>query len=912
MKNRDKIELLALRSGTNGPGVLGLALLVAALSLAALTIRVAPAQAAAFTVNTADNLNDGACTAGHCSLREAINAANDSSDTDTITFNIPGPAPHTIHVGGGLPRLWFPVVIDGTTQPGYAGRPIVELDGSEGGNFVAGLAFFGGSSTVRGLVINRFKYAGIFLERGGNYLIERNYIGTDLTGTIELGNAANGIWVFARAGNGQNTIVDNLLSGNGLNGITLANDRNVVQGNYIGTDASGTAALGNDRWGIRIVGSVHGSPDNLIGGTAPGEGNVISANGDDGIVQHSGAGHAHLFARNVIQGNYIGTNASGTAALGNGHIGIDAGGDNTTIGGTAPGARNIISGNGWSGIHIGDHSTGSVVQGNLIGTAADGTTALGNGFAGGSSAVRTSGIIAAAAADTTIGGNEPGAANTIAFSTGDGVAVAAGSSFTFCCGNGILSNSIFSNGGLGIDLLISPTGEFGVTPNDPGDADRGPNQLQNFPVLTSASGNTIAGTLNSVANTSFRLEFFANGEADPSGHGEGERFLGSTQVTTDGSGNASFSFVSPTPFDGSYVSATAADPANNTSEFSGVLFVPGQTPSPTLTLSPPAATNDTGEEHCVTATARDGSGGAMAGVTVRFSVSGANSASGSDLTDVGGVAEFCYTGTNAGLDTIAAYVDANSDSVQDEGEPGDEALKTYVATAPPQAAPYLLLIDESSIDNGNAPNLFTPTDVNDELASLALRTPLAAFDGENVGLTYTLHTGEVGDEGWFAPKTIPDTWSTAGPTLDGARNFVGNSREPYPHNVGPGLGTSDANGDRESLLDKVPDVTPLRATALGMLAAEGATFCAVVYDSDLSIDYGPLSGSLKGENLGTVAFRVVSSSPLLDHSTGSLPQVEVEVLDAGTVCEQELRLFLDAPEPESSSEPYDTGRPANG
>jgi hypothetical protein len=144
------------------------------------------------------------------------------------------------------------------------------------------------------------------------------------------------------------------------------------------------------------------------------------------------------------------------------------------------------------------------------------------------------------------------------------------------------------------------------------------------------------------------------------------------------------------------------------------------------------------------------------------------------------------------------------------------------------------------------------------------------------------------------------------------RNFVGNPREPYPHNVGPGLGTANASGDRESLLDKVPDVTPLRATALGKLAEEKATLCAVVYDSTIGVNYGPLSGSLKGGNLGSVAFRVLSSTPLFGHSTGSLPQLEVEVLDAGTVCEQELRLFTDAPEPESSSRPYDTGKPATG
>ena len=128
-------------------------------------------------------------------------------------------------------------------------------------------------------------------------------------------------------------------------------------------------------------------------------------------------------------------------------------------------------------------------------------------------------------------------------------------------------------------------------------------------------------------------------------------------MTTNGSGNASFSFTSPTSVAGQYMSATATDPANNTSEFSGVLFVAGQAPSASVTLSPSTATNDTGDEHCVTATARDGSGSPLANVTVRFSVSGANSASGSDATDSNGVAEFCYTGSNAGLDTIEAYVD---------------------------------------------------------------------------------------------------------------------------------------------------------------------------------------------------------------------------------------------------------------
>ena len=326
-----------------------LTLLVAAVSVAALTFGVSSAQAATFTVNTTNVVDDGTCNASHCSLREAINAANALSDTDTINFNIGGGGPQRIGVTHLL-RFVFPVIIDGTTQPGYAGKPIVELDGSltTGGGLAFGQS--SGGSTVRGLVIHSFNAAGINLGTSGfeaptlgpsgNYRIEGNYIGTDVTGTLARPNRNEGIFVHhgVSVDNGRNTIVRNVISANGLNGITIAadEDENVIQGNHIGTDASGTAALGNEHWGIRIVGP---SNDNLIGGTAPGEGNVISANGREtsrsGIVIHGAV--PTTFDGNEIQGNYIGTNASGTAALGNGGNGIENCGNNTTIGGTAAG-----------------------------------------------------------------------------------------------------------------------------------------------------------------------------------------------------------------------------------------------------------------------------------------------------------------------------------------------------------------------------------------------------------------------------------------------------------------------------------------------------------------------------------------------------------------------------------------------
>ena len=204
----------------------------------------------------------------------------------------------------------------------------------------------------------------------------------------------------------------------------------------------------------------------------------------------------------------------------------------------------------------------------------------------------------------------------------------------------------------------------------------------------------------------------------------------------------------------------------------------------------------------------------------------------------------------------------------------------------------LLVIDEDSIDNGNPPNFFEAVNVNDNIADIGVRAQLPFF-ANNIGSTITLHTGEVGDEGWFALKTIPDSWNTAGPTADGLHNFF---------LAGPGLGTPDSDGDRESQLDKIPDVTPLRATGLSNLVGENV--CAVVYDSDVSMNYDPLNGSLKGSNLGIVAFEVIGVNPLTGFSDSSLPQVEIRILDASQFCEG-LQLFSEAPEPDSSSEPFD-------
>jgi hypothetical protein len=208
-----------------------------------------------------------------------------------------------------------------------------------------------------------------------------------------------------------------------------------------------------------------------------------------------------------------------------------------------------------------------------------------------------------------------------------------------------------------------------------------------------------------------------------------------------------------------------------------------------------------------------------------------------------------------------------------------------------------LVIDEDSIDNGSPPNYFSAEDVNDQLADIGLRAPLKWFQ-DNLGETIDLYTGQVGDEGWFALKTIPVDWRSAGPTENGLRNYL---------LAGPGLGGPPGGDNREVLLDEIPDVTPLRATGLAMLT--GQTVCALVYDSDIGVNYSPLLGNLQGANLGLIAFEVIEVRQRFDGSSSDLPRVRIEVRDT-LICNSDLYLFANAPIPESSSEPFDIAPPA--
>jgi CSLREA domain-containing protein len=429
------------------------------------------------------------------------------------------------------------------------------------GNAIRGVSISGSAdNTIRENVISGNTSAGVVLRGGasGNQVLG-NYIGTDVTGSSSLGNSGNGVSIEGpgnRIG-GTNPDDGNVISGNNRSGIQIigsAASANVIQGNLIGTDVSGTVSLGNRVHGIQISDGAH---NNAVGGTVPGARNIISGNGDSGIAIFDIGTRA-----NQVRGNFIGTDVNGTSALPNvDGIWLGAGAVNNGIGGLVPRARNIISGNTVFGVSVnGSGAMGNEVQGNYIGADVSGAQ-LANG-AGGV-------VFTQDASDNTIGGTDLGAGNLIAFNAGPGVKFHPDAG----TGNAIVANAIHSNAGLGIDLE-----DDGVTLNDHSDADTGPNELQNFPTISalvstsfgsSTSTLVISGSLLSTPSTSFTIELFATPSCDPSGHGEGDIPLGSTTVVTDGAGQGTFSVSFSTSMRaGFFVTGTATDPDGNTSEFS--------------------------------------------------------------------------------------------------------------------------------------------------------------------------------------------------------------------------------------------------------------------------------------------------------------------------------------------------------
>lgn len=477
----------------------------------ALAVMPTLASAATFVVsNTGDS--------GPGSLRQAIVDANASTGLDAIQFNIAGPGPHTIQVSTPLPGITSPVLIDGYTQPGSGVntapvgtnaqlmielRPAASLTGT-----ASGLTLLVGStgSTIRGLVVNRFNGVQISATAGHDCLITGNFVGTDPTGTIGYPGAPGTRIGITAASNGcriggATRAERNLVSGLSHTGIAVTGSNVTVQGNLVGTNANGTAALGNRR------GIVVGASNTMV------------------VTQNALIGGENVGAqtpRNVVSGNTV--------------LGIE-----------------VISGNGHR------------IEGNIIGLASLPLAALPN---------EGPGIHVSRGSDTVIGSVQAGQiSNIIAGNSGAGVLISGpADNATAPQGVMVVGNGIFGNGGLAIDLAV---GAEGVTPNDPLDADEGPNRLTNFPVLTgltyTATQTRIAGRLSAEPSRLYYVDIYRAASCHGSGHGGSSSYLGFVSLSTDGSGEGQFEFVIDEIVDTGFATATAtAGPAiiGPTSEFS--------------------------------------------------------------------------------------------------------------------------------------------------------------------------------------------------------------------------------------------------------------------------------------------------------------------------------------------------------
>jgi CSLREA domain-containing protein len=638
---------------------LGIVLIVAI----ALLATTAPASAGTFVVDTTDDLDDGRCDARHCSLREAIDDARVSTGSDEIQFDIPGSGPHVIILDRSLPAMTGVLTINGTSEPDYAGVPVIVLDGSRLGGEV-GLSLSCEACVVRGLSLIGFSgryYSAAITTNGGRVTISENYIGLAPSGAV--GANAKGISLHAS----EAVVRDNVISGNGY-GIYVWSGSAVIQGNRIGTNPAGTRSAAETS-GIGIHLDPH-AEDVWIGGESPEEGNLISGLSPFGIgisaspvrglyiqnnrIGTNAAGDAALpnwlgidFASawcdtgdcgtyttvvrdNVISGNltginanrdhalfggnFIGTNAAGTAALGNADYGLRIDfAHGVNVGGQDPEDGNVISGNG-VGILLEDFAQDINVMGNKIGTSASGDLAIPNDIG-----------VQVLSRSQVIGGDEPGTGNLISGNrvglsietndvivranwigtdatglaaipneegirvVGAGFGVRIDSAFeelgnviAFNTSHGIhivssdrlfIQNALIrSNGGDGIFFSREPSISFPfsqtrMTENSIYDngglgihfADAEINGGIRPPEITSASYTQASGT----ACHRCTVEVFV-AEPDPSGFGEGRTYLGSTIAGTDGRFSLSMERVRACGM----LTATATDAGGNTSEFS--------------------------------------------------------------------------------------------------------------------------------------------------------------------------------------------------------------------------------------------------------------------------------------------------------------------------------------------------------
>jgi len=349
----------------------------------------AGSHAAIFTVTNANDSGNG-------SLRWAITSANTNGATDTIMFNIPGAGPHVIDVVNTLPQITAPVSILGDTQPGYAGTPLIEIHGPSTNIaiFDTGISCASPNITVRALRITGFRYAGF---AGGDLSGGVFLQGCVLDGNNDGAVVGNIITVGGTVASNRNIIINNA-----TNGILVWYPGTKIYGNYIGVAADGVTPAGNGENGIRIQ---YTRDIEIKGG--PGWPQVISGSGQNGIYLAPNGSYVYFCSNITVQGNFIGTDASGMNSISN-YTGIYIwGGSRNTIGGTTTNLRNVISGNSGVGLQISGISLLNIygfenkIHGNYIGLAADGETVLPNNI----------GVSIYDTHDNTVGGSSAGQGN---------------------------------------------------------------------------------------------------------------------------------------------------------------------------------------------------------------------------------------------------------------------------------------------------------------------------------------------------------------------------------------------------------------------------------------------------------------------------------------------------------------------
>jgi hypothetical protein len=598
---------------------------------------------AASAAHAAGPIVTSTADSGAGTLRAAITSANAGGVAVGIVFDITGgcATPCTIQLSGPLPVITVPVTIDGYSQPGASpntlavgddavvkivldingvtGTQVMTFSPAAAGSIIKGLAIvnsvsgplsqpiyiqasnvaiegnfigvnaagtagaagvdmeaitlvsgdnlrIGGTAPAQRNVIGGAD-VGITILAGTGHVVQGNYIGTNAAGTASIGNGYGVFVLTSSAAVGTVTIggtsagSGNVISGNTGSGIRVFANVNptgalTIQGNLIGMNAAGSAAIGNLGDGITLLGNV-GNPVGpvTVGGSSVAAANVISGNTGNGI-------YGNNLSTLTVLGNSIGSNAAGTAGFGNGHWGVNVEGDSfagsAQIGGSGLLDRNVVGGNVQGGLRF--IVTTATVQGNLIGVGADLTTHLANGIG-----------VLVDSGDALVGGTTGGQGNTIAFNVSHGVQVGISNPGIHNAARATINgNAIYNNGGFGIYFLGTGAGPL---PNDPLDADTGPNGRQNHPVLTSATifagQAVVSGVLDSAPNTLYRIEWFGNVSCDSVHNGEGRRFLSGGNYMTDSSGHVAFSGVMmPIPVGYSIITATATDPAGNTSEFS--------------------------------------------------------------------------------------------------------------------------------------------------------------------------------------------------------------------------------------------------------------------------------------------------------------------------------------------------------